>query len=622
MDRNQLIGILLILAMLVGYQFLVPKPPKEEQPTAQQTKVTKPTATSGTADSSDRTQQLDSAAARQLYGDFASASSGQEQEIVLENKHVKVTFSTLGGRVKEVLLKNYKTFDQKPLLLIDSRRNQTVLELPTNKGKVDLHKLYYQTDTQSGIVNGQAQQIVFRAEVAPGQAVEQVYSLPADGYTIDYDLRLKGLTNIGSGDVRFMWQDRMEQFENDLKNNRLAATVNYLTANDSFDHLAESESSDEKAVEEPVKWFSIKHKYFLASFITKNAPLQKASFKTIVDLDDSLTVKTAVADVSLPMADVRAGKGQYRFYYGPNDFQVIKEGIAPEFDMNVYLGYSILKPINKYFFVPVFNLLEKFVSNYGLLIVLLVVFVKLVLTPLTYKSYVSMAKMRVLAPELAEIKEKVGDDMTKQQQEQMKLYQQVGVSPLSGCVPVLATMPILLALFQLFPNLIELRGKSFLWAPDLSTYDAFVQFGTTIPFVGSHLSLFTVLMTISSIAYAYYNNQTTPQQPGPVNMKALSYIFPVMFMFVLNSFPAGLTWYYFVSNVVTIAQQLIIRNFVNEDKIRAILDENKRKFEKGEGGAKKNKLQSYIQRSLQAAEDARKQAEEAQRRADPKNKKK
>lgn len=625
MDRNQLIGILLILAMLVGYQFLVPKPPKEEQPTTQQTKVSKPTASSATAttaDSSGRNQTLDSAAARQLYGDFAAASTGQEQEIVLENKQVKVTFSTLGGRVKEVLLKNYKTFDQKPLVLIDPRRSQTVLELPTSKGKVDLHKLYYQTNAQSGVVSGQPTQIIFRAEVAPGQAVEQVYSLPADGYSIDYDLRLNGLTNLGNGDVRFMWQDRMAQYENDLKNNRLAATVNYLTADESFDHLAESESSDETVLEEPVKWFSIKHKYFLSSFIAKNAPLNKASFKTIVDLADSLTVKTAVADVSLPMADVKAGKGQYRFYYGPNDFQVIKEGIAPEFDQNVYLGYSILKPINKYFFVPVFNLLEKFVSNYGLLIILLVVFVKLILTPLTYKSYVSMAKMRVLAPELAEIKEKVGDDMTKQQQEQMKLYQQVGVSPLSGCVPVLATMPILLALFQLFPNLIELRGKSFLWAPDLSTYDAFIKFGTTIPFVGAHLSLFTVMMTISSIAYAYYNNQTTPQQPGPVNMKALSYIFPVMFMFVLNSFPAGLTWYYFVSNVVTIAQQLIIRKFVDEGKIRTILDENKRKFESGEGAPKKNKLQSYIQRSLQAAEDARKQAEEAQRRADPKNKKK
>ncbi|TAE33906.1 MAG: membrane protein insertase YidC [Cytophagales bacterium] len=624
MDRNQLIGILLILAMLVGYQFLVPKPEPETKP-AQQTNVTKPTPSSATAGSatSGSTQPLDSVAAKAQFGQFSAAATGQEQDIVLENKDVKVTFSTLGGRVKDVLLKNYKTYDGKPLVLVDGRRSQTVLELPTGTGKVDLHKLYYRTDAQSGAIGAQGTKVTFRAEVAPGQAVEQVYALPAQGFTIDYDLRLNGLTNVGKGDVRFFWQDRMPQFENDLKNNRLAATVNYLTADESFDHLSEAESSDEKVLEEPIRWFSIKHKYFLASFIAKNAPLNKASFKTIFDPSDSLTVKTAVADVSLPMSDIQNGKGQYRFYYGPNDFQVIKQDIAPEFDMNVYLGYSILKPINKYFFVPVFNLLEKFVSNYGILIVLLVVFVKLVLTPLTYKSYVSMAKMRVLAPEMAEIKEKVGDDMTKQQQEQMKLYQQVGVSPLSGCVPVLATMPILLALFQLFPNLIELRGKSFLWAPDLSTYDAFISFGTTIPFVGGHLSLFTVLMTLSSIAYAYYNNQTTPQQPGPVNMKALSYIFPVMFMFVLNSFPAGLTWYYFVSNVVTILQQQIIRRFVDEKKIRAILDENKRKFAAGEGGAKKSKFQSYIQKQLQAAEDARKQAEDAQRRAaDPKSRKK
>lgn len=621
MDRNQLIGILLILAMLVGYQFLVPKPEPEQKKPAQTTKVTKPTTSSAIAGTS--TQPLDSAAARAQFGAFASAATGQERAIVLENKDVKLTFSTLGGRVKEVLLKNYKTYDGKPLVLIDGRRSQTSLELPTTTGKVDLHKVYYQTDAQSGSVSGSPRQVTFRAEIAPGQAVEQVYTMPAEGYTLDYDLRLNGLSNLGNGDVRFLWQDQMPQFENDLKNNRIAATINYLSAEEEFDHLAESESSDEKVLEEPIQWFSIKHKYFLSSFISKNAPLNKATFRTLVDPNDTQTVKTAVADVSLPMADVRAGKGQYRFYYGPNDFQVIKEGIAPEFDQNVYLGYSILKPINKYFFVPMFNLFEKFISNYGLLIVLLVVFVKLLLTPLTYKSYVSMAKMRVLAPELNEIREKAGDDMTKQQQEQMKLYQQVGVSPLSGCVPVLATMPILLALFQLFPNLIELRGKSFLWAPDLSTYDAFINFGTTLPFIGGHLSLFTVLMTLSSIAYAYYNNQTTPQQPGPVNMKALSYIFPVMFMFVLNSFPAGLTWYYFVSNVVTIAQQQIIRRFVDEDKIRAILDENKRKFAAGEGGAKKSKFQTYIQKQLQAAEDARKQAEDAQRRAaDPKTRKK
>ncbi|GAB4020510.1 membrane protein insertase YidC [Spirosoma koreense] len=613
MDRNQLIGIVLILAMLVGYQLLVPKPAPDKAP-AQKTQTTKPTTESGAKAAINQAEQpLDSAAAQAKFGDFATVATGEARDVVVENKDIKVTFTTQGGRVKEVVLKNYKTYDQKPLVLIDNQSSRTLLELPTNRGKVDLHKLYYQTSAQSGSVNGQPQQVVFRAEVAPGESVEQTYTIPAEGYVLDYGLKLNGLTNTVTNDnIRFFWEDKMRQYENDLTNNRRAATINYLTADENFENLKEGESNEEATVEEPVQWFTIKHKYFLSGFVSAHGPLTKASFKTLVNPADSSVVKTAVADVSLPMADVKSGKGQYKFYYGPNDFQLLGS-VAPEFDRNVYLGYSILKPINKYFFVPVFNFLEKFISNYGLLIVALVVFVKLILTPLTYKSYVSMAKMRVLQPELNEMKERVGDDMTKQQAEQMKLYQEVGVSPLSGCVPVLATMPILFALFMLFPNLIELRQKSFLWANDLSTYDAFITF-PTLPFIGSHLSLFTVLMTASSIAYAYYNNQTTPTQPGPVNMKALSYVFPLMFMFVLNSYPAGLTFYYFVSNVVTITQQQLIRRFVDEAKIKAVLDENRRKNATGQG-KKPGGFQALLQRQLAAAEEARKQAEEAQRRA-------
>ncbi|HLL93586.1 MAG TPA: membrane protein insertase YidC, partial [Spirosoma sp.] len=453
----------------------------------------------------------------------------------------------------------------------------------------------------------------FRAEVGPGQSVEQVYVIPTEGYALDYDLKLNGLGSVASNDnIRFLWQNKMQQYENDFANNRRAATIDYLTADENFDKLTEGESSEEVTLQEPVKWFTIKHKYFLSGFVAKNAPLEKANFKALVDPADKSTVKTAVADVMLPMADVKAGKGNYKFYYGPNDFQLLGN-VAPEFDQNVYLGYSVLKPINKYFFVPVFNFLEKYISNYGLLIIALVVFVKLVLTPLTYKSYVSMAKMRVLQPELNAMKERVGDDMAKQQSEQMKIYQEVGVSPLNGCIPVLATMPILFALFMLFPNLIELRQKPFLWASDLSTYDAFLRF-PEIPFVGSHLSLFTVLMTASSIAFAYFNNQTTPTQPGPVNMKALSYVFPLMFMFVLNSYPAGLTFYYFISNVVTIAQQQLIRRFVDEDKLKAVLDENRRKNAAGEG-KKPGGFQAMLQKQLAAAEEARKQADEASRKA-------
>ena len=617
MDRNQLIGIVLIMAMLVGYQLLVPKPAPEVESTvsAQSGKqaAQPPTQPVKSTASAKVAQPLDSVAAKAKFGDFATLASGEARDITVENKEVKITFSTQGGQVKEVVLKNYKTYDQKPLVLIDPQSSQTVLELPTNRGKVDLHKLYFQTTAQSGMVSGQPQQVVFRAEVAPGESVEQIYTIPAEGYVLDYDLKLNGLANtVTNENIHFFWEDKMRQYENDLSNNRRAATINYLTADESFENLKEGEANDEVTAQSAVQWFTIKHKYFLSGFVARNAPLPSAAFKTLVDPADSSVVKTAIADVTLPMADVKAGKGQYKFYYGPNDFQLLGS-VAPEFDRNVYLGYSVLKPINKYFFVPVFNFLEKFISNYGLLIIALVVFVKLVLTPLTYKSYVSMAKMRVLQPELNEMKERVGDDMAKQQAEQMKLYQEVGVSPLSGCVPVLATMPILFALFMLFPNLIELRQKPFLWASDLSTYDAFIKF-PAIPFIGSHLSLFTVLMTASSIAYAYYNNQTTPTQPGPVNMKAMSYVFPLMFMFVLNSYPAGLTFYYFVSNVVTIAQQQLIRRFVDEDKIKAVLDENRRKNAAGEG-KKPGGFQALLQKQLAAAEDARKKADEAQRKA-------
>ena len=613
MDRNQLIGIVLIMAMLVGYQLLVPKPAPVAEPAAKTAQTSPPAATSGPTGTTTNTAvaatatPTDSTASRAKFGDFAALSTGTARDVIIENKSIKVTFSTAGGRVKEVVLKGYKTYQQQPLVLVDGTNSTTRLELPTNRGTVDLHQLYYQTDAQNGTVSGGPQTITFRAEVAPGQSVEQVYTIPAEGYVLNYNLKLNGLNNtVGNDNIRFFWQDKMQQYENDLANCRRAATVNYLTADESFENLKEGEASDEEAVSQPVRWFTFKHKYFLAGFIAENSPLQRADLKSLAPENDSSFVKTAVADVSLPMADVKAGKGAYKFYYGPNDFQLLGS-VAPDFDRNVYLGYSVLKPINKYFFVPVFNFLEKFISNYGLLIIALVIFVKLILTPLTYKSYVSMAKMRVLAPEIEAIKARVGDDMSKQQSEQMKLYSEVGVSPLSGCIPVVATMPILFSLFMLFPNLIELRQKSFLWASDLSTYDAFITF-PAIPFIGSHLSLFTVLMTASSIAFAYFNNQTTPTQPGPVNMKALSYVFPLMFMFVLNSYPAGLTFYYFVSNVVTIGQQQLIRRFVDEDKIRAVLDENRKKIASGEV-KKTGGFQAMLQKQLAAAEEARKQAD-------------
>ncbi|HMR58163.1 MAG TPA: membrane protein insertase YidC, partial [Cyclobacteriaceae bacterium] len=259
--------------------------------------------------------------------------------------------------------------------------------------------------------------------------------------------------------------------------------------------------------------------------------------------------------------------------------------------------------INRFVIIPIFKFLDGFIGNYGIIIVLLVLFEKLILLPLSYKSYLGMAKMRLLKPELDLIKEKNGDNMAQNQQDQMKLYQQAGVNPFSGCIPLLLQMPILFAMFYFFPVSIELRQKPFLWAEDLSTYDSIINLPFTIPFYGNHVSLFVLLMTASTIVYTWQNNQLTSVQ-GP--MKTMGYIMPVVFMFVLNSFSAGLSFYYFVSNLVTFAQQAIIKRFVDEDKIKAVMDDHKKKMLESGGTGKKSSFMNKLEQAMKASEEARK----------------
>jgi YidC/Oxa1 family membrane protein insertase len=286
-----------------------------------------------------------------------------------------------------------------------------------------------------------------------------------------------------------------------------------------------------------------------------------------------------------------------KYYYGPNNYQVLKK-VAPGFSKNIYLGWPPVNLVNKFLIIPTFNFLDRYIANYGIIIILLVIFIKILLFPLTYKSYISMAKTKVLKPELDAIKEKHDGDMQKAQADQMALYRQVGVNPISGCIPLLLQMPILFSMFYFFPNSIELRQEAFLWADDLSTYDSVLSLPFTIPAYGDHVSLFTILMTLSTILYTWSNSQVTTVQ-GP--MKSMQYMMPVVFMFVLNSFPAALSFYYFVSNLVTFGQQALIRKFVDEDKIKRILDENRKK----NVSKKKSKFQMRLEEAMKAKEEAK-----------------
>ncbi|WP_400193959.1 membrane protein insertase YidC [Hymenobacter sp. B81] len=602
MDKNQATGLMLISAMLLAYLlFFAPK--KEEQAAAE-----KPAKAAAAAPAAPA--PLDSAARTRLLGAFAAAAQGTAETVELRNQHLTVTFSTRGGRPEVVRLNEEKTFFEQPLYLLDKQSGAIDVQLPTQDGrKVKLADLYFRPSAVQPVTVGgkQGKQVVFVAEVAPGQQIEQTYTLLDDSYQVGYNLKLMGLSSLVSAEpLTLNWLDRVRQTEKSIKQNRNHSTINYYLAEDDLGTIAEaSESPETQEVSTPVKWLGHKHDFFTAGLVAGNE-FSKGVFKTTVDLNDSTFIKTLHSSVQIPAADVQSATGaQMQFFFGPNSFPVLKQ-VAPEFERNVYLGWGLFRWVNRFLVIPVFNFLEAYISSYGLIIVILVVIIKLLLWPLVYKSYLSQAKMRVLKPEVDAIKEKYGDDQMKVQQETMKLYQSTGSSPLAGCIPMLATIPILLALFQFFPNAIELRGESFLWATDLSTYDDPIKLPFALPYMGSHISLMTVLMTISTLLMTWQSNQLNPSaMQGP--MKVYSYLMPLIFFFVLNDYPAGLTWYYFVSNIVTFAQQAITRTFVDEDKLHAQLQANKEKNKDKKPGGFQARLAEAMKAAQEREVEAKKQ---------------
>ena len=593
MDKNSISGIVLIMAMLLGYQYFFA--PKEPVQTKKEVVATKPVTAATKANT-----------AVAVVSD--SSVQVKEQFYTLENENLRITLSNYGGKLVSVQLKNYKSYKNYTLgkkdgiILFDSNKDQFEVEIPTSGKKLALGKLVYQALESKN-------QVSFTSTLPNGKNIIQSYQLPETGFELAYTIDGKAIASELSGNEYFIhWKENVTQTEKDAQEER-KATINYLlTEDEEFDYLSENPTSvSTENLTQSIQWVSFKKKYFLAGLVPQGGQFTKANLTATPNATDTVAIKTLDAQLVAPMGDLGSGKSGFKFYFGPNDYSVVKN-IAPSFGKNVKLSYDFLLPITKYIFVPLFGFLESIIFNYGLLIIVLVLIIKTALLPLTYKSYVSMAKTRILAPEIAAIKEKIGDDPARVQQETMKLYGEVGVNPLSGCIPVLATMPVLMAVFMLFPNLIDLRQESFLWAEDLSTYDSILNLPFKIPFYGDHISLFCLLMTVSQLAYGYYNNQITPDQPGqPINMKMMAYVTPVIFMFVMNSFPAGLSFYYFISNLVTIGQQLAIRKFVNEDKIKALLDANRAKIKAG-GGAKKSRFSTYLQTQLKTMEEQQKAA--------------
>jgi YidC/Oxa1 family membrane protein insertase len=601
MDRNSAIGLSLIAVLLLVYFYwFSPTPqPKNQQPVTASETQTIP------ADSAAHVVQSDSLLTAS-YGDLSSVARGTEKLITIETEDIRVVFNNKGGIIQELELKKYKTYHQQPLKLITPDRTKFSL-FTTYQGKeIDLYGLYYEANETK---RGDTTVLSFQIKLNNGASLTQTWSVPPKGYEIKYKLTQQGLDQQFSGDnLTLSWIDNIRPLEKDLQDTRINTTITYYSPSEGFDDLSpRSNSAEAEVFNSPVKWVSIKQKFFLASIIAENT-FAGGEVSTNVNAADTTIVKHARVKLLIPKAALISGS-DFKFYVGPNDYKVIGN-VTDHFAKNVYLGWPPVYWINKFVIFPVFHFLTQFISNYGLIIIVLVILLKLVLAPLSYRSYLSMAKMKVLKPDLDVIKEKHGEDMTKVQQEQLKLYQQVGVNPISGCIPVLLQMPILFAMFYLFPASIELRQQPFLWAEDLSTYDSLIHFSFSLPFLGNHLSLFTLLMTATTLVYTWQNNQLS-SATGP--MKAMSYIMPLIFFFVLNSFSAGLTFYYTVSTLITFAQQAIIRKFVDDNKIKQLLEENRKKIAAG-GPGKKSKFMSKLEDAMKASEEARRKAEDEKRK--------
>lgn len=579
MDRNQVIGFSLLAALLIGYMMYS----QHEQNTYYEKKRADSVAyakahprpvVDSTSLATTTPPAADSAteALRRLQ---PPAYNGTEQKVTLENEKLAIEFTTRGAHPVAASIKNYKTYHGKPLYLFNGKANSLSAILPVDNNRSTADLFFNPVTRQEP--NGD-KTIDFVADLGNGKKVDIIYTLPANDLMMRCNIVLTGMP---VASLPLTWNTTVLPTEKDIANERMATQVYYQ--NKDGDHDYYTVAGNEKSIENKSNaphWLGIRKQYFSTALIADDG-FSKMDSKFWYKSGDSTVAAVNKADMQLPLkAAGNTYAASLRWYIGPNDYRTLKSYKIGLHEM-VPLGVGIMafvKYINQFAIIPIFYFFASFVHNYAVIILLMTIFIRLILSFFTYKSYLSSAKMRVLKPELDELREKCGDDQQKFGMEQMKLYRSAGVNPLGGCLPMLFQLPILLSIYYIFPSFIEFRQKSFLWADDLSTYDSILNFGFNIPFYGDHVSLFTLLMTASSLFLALYNRNMTPQDPNNPALKYMPYVFPIILMGVFNKMAAALTFYYTFSNLLSIAQQFIIQKyFINEKAIHAQLQENKSK---------------------------------------------
>lgn len=594
MERNQILGLILIFTTLLVWTF-ISKPSSEELEKRQKSRDSLALADKAPVTKADTTtivQQAVSAADSgqvaanvSVYGPFAAASTGKEETVSLENELIKIQFSTKGGRITSAILKkHYKTVtdstgkDSRELVnIMDNPANQFEYRLPlSNNQTISTANLFF-TPTKNGNT------ITFRAPAWDNAFFEQSYTLAPDNYTLDYSVKTQGLTSVISPSAKSLqlhWENNLNKLEKSQQFEQNYSTAYYREVDESTDYCKCVSDDTKELKDKGVEWVSHTNQFFNTTLISKGKPFGPSTLTTkMTDLKTSDVLKVVTSDITVPLDN---DSHDMTLYIGPNEYKRLT-AFDNKLEEIIPFGSSIFGTINRWVIRPFFDFLSEFISSKGIVILLLIFIIKMALYPLMYKMLYSQAKMGALKPELAQLKEKYKDDMQKQQMETMKIYREYGVSPFGGCLPMLLQMPIWYALFRFFPASITFRQEPFLWASDLSTYDVFFDHGVEIPFMGTHISLFTLLWAFSTILYTYYNMQNVDLSANPA-MKYVQYIMPVMFLGFFNSYASGLTAYMFFSNLINILQTIVTKKYVfDEEKIRQELLKEKAKPKKKSG---------------------------------------
>lgn len=642
MNKNSVIGIILIIGIFVGwFIWMTPSKAEIERERQRQDSIYQANRARFIEDSirfveaqkqneqlmtQVANEEISDDALRDRYGVFASVATGEERDFVIENDVLKMTMSSKGAYVKTVELKDYKTWDSLPLIGFDENTTQFNMSFFAANRAINTCDLYFTPyingqvyDCENDVVVGDNPlTISFRANVDdnvgvlnPDEYIEFEYIVPKDEYVVDFVVKTVNMKNVIASNTNFItidWYADILQQEKAVDRYN-GSNVYYKFVNDDVESLSGNrggEKDGEKALNSNLKWISFKQRFFSYSLIAKeNFNSGVIGMKSDYKKSNPRYLKTMYASVEVPFQGFESTNVMpMQFYFGPNSLKVM-DRYDIGLDKQIPLGGKLVGWINRYIVVNVFDWLGSYGWNYGIVILVLTIIIKLCLMPFAYKSYQSTAKMRVLKPEIDEINAKFPDekDNMKKQQAVMDLYKKAGASPTSGCLPMLLQLPILWAVFRFFPSSIELRQQPFLWADDLSTYDSILDLGFTIPFYGDHVSLFTLLMTVTTILYTYINNKqmAATNQQGMKGMKVMMYLMPIMFLGLFNNYAAGLSYYYMLVNIITFLQMYLFRVFTDEDKLRKKIELAKQR------PVKKSAFQKRL-------EEMQKQQQQAQRR--------